>query len=141
MTLIATRGVEFSFNNQMYTQLDEVEMSSPSGLTLASIFMGLCESRLFDKTVKLGVYFRYVGDTFVTFISELDCDCFHEKRNLLHPALTVTVEKEQDKSWNFLDDLVEKDGTEFLTSMYRRPTFKGDTSVGIPSVQKEDKLA
>ena len=62
---------------------------------------------------------------FAIFGSELDCDHFEGKLNLLHPALTCTVEKEQTNSLNFLDVLVEKDGTGFLTSIYRKPTFTG----------------
>ena len=62
---------------------------------------------------------------FGIFGSELDYDCFHEKLNLLHPALKCTVEKEQDNSWNFLDVLMEKEGTEFLTNVYRKSTFTG----------------
>ena len=109
----------------MYKQLHGVAMGSPLGPALAKIFVGFHESRLFDNTVKPGVYFRYVDDTFVVFSSELDCDCFHEKLNLLHPALNFTVEKEQNNSLSFLDVLVEKEGTGFLTSVYRKPTFTG----------------
>ena len=121
--LIATRGVELSFNNQMYKQLDGVAMSSPLGPALANIFVGFHESRVFDNTIKPGVYFRYVDDTFVIFSSELDCDCFHEKCNMLYPALKFTVEKEQNNTLNFIDVLVEKERTGFLTSVYRKPTF------------------
>ena len=77
------------------------------------------------RTVKPGVYFRYVDDTYVIFSSELDCDCFHGKLNVLHPALKFTVEKEQNNSLTFLDVLVEKEGTGFLTSVCRKPTFTG----------------
>ena len=52
-------------------------------------------------------------------------DCFHEKLNLLHPALKFTVEKEQNNSLNFLDVLVEKEGTGFPTCVYRKQTFTG----------------
>ena len=82
---IATLGVEFSFNNQIYKQLDGVAVGSPLGPVLANIFVGFHESRLFDNTVKPGVYFRYVDDTFVIFGSELDCDCFYEKLSLIYP--------------------------------------------------------
>ena len=76
--LIATRGVEFSLNIQMDNQL---------GPALANIFVGFHESGHFDNTAKPGVYSRYVDDSFVIFVSELDCDHFQEKLNLLHPAL------------------------------------------------------
>ena len=125
LMLIATRGVEFSFNNQMYKQLDGVAMGSPWGPAFANIFMGFHDSRPFDNTLTRGVYFRYVDDTFIIFSSELDCDFFHEQLNLLHPALNFTVEKEQSNSLSFLDVLVEKEGTGFLTSVYRKPTFTG----------------
>ena len=100
-------------------------MGSPLGSALANNFVGFHESRLFDNTVKPGVYFRFVDDTFAIFGSELGCDHFQEKLNLLHPALKFTVEKEQNSSLNFLDVLVEKEGTRFLTSIYRKPTFTG----------------
>ena len=48
MMLIATRGVEFSFNNQMYKQLDGVAMGSPLGPALANIFVSFHERRLFN---------------------------------------------------------------------------------------------
>ena len=74
---------------------------------------------------KPGFYFRYVDDSFVIFGSELDCDHFQEKLNLLQPALKFAIEKEQNNSLHFLDVLVEKEGTGFLTSIYRKPTSTG----------------
>ena len=80
---IATRGVEFSFNNQMYKQLDGVGMGSPMGPALANFSVGFLESRLFHSTVQPGVYFRYVKGTFVLFSSELECDRFYVNLNQL----------------------------------------------------------
>ena len=45
LMLIATQGVEFSFNNKMYNQLDGVAMGSTLGPALANIFVGFHESR------------------------------------------------------------------------------------------------
>ena len=109
----------------MYKQLDGVAMGSPLGPALANILFGFHESRLFDNTATPGVYFRYADNSFVIFGSELDCDHFQEKLNLLHPALKFTIEKEQNHSLIFLDVLVEKEGTGFLTSIYRKLTFTG----------------
>ena len=66
-----------------------------------------------------------MDDTCVTFESERDCDLFHEKLNRLHPALKFTIEKEQNNPLRFLDVLVEKEGSEFLTSVYRKPSIPG----------------
>ena len=109
----------------MYKQLDGVAMGSPLGPALANTVVGFHDSRLFDITVKPGVYFRFVDNAFAIYGSELGCDHFQEKLIMLHPALKFTVEKEQNNFLNFLDVLVEKRGTGFLTSIYRKPVFTG----------------
>ena len=43
----------------------------------------------------------------------------------MHPSLRFTVEKEKDGVLPFLDVKVEKSSNEFLTSVYRKPTFTG----------------
>ena len=43
--------------------------------------------------------------------------------NSLHPSLRFTYEKESNHSLPFLDVLVERHDLEFLTSVYRKPTF------------------
>ena len=101
LMLVTTGGVEFSFNNQMHKQLNGVAMGSSLGPALRNIFVGCHESRLFNNTIKPGVCFRYVGDTFVIFGSELECDSFHVKLNQLHPALNFTVDKEQKQLIEF----------------------------------------
>ena len=98
----------------MYKQLDGVKMGSPLGPAISNIFVVFHESRLLHNTAKPGVYFRYVDDIFVIFGSELDCDNFQQKLNLLHPVLKFTVEKEQNNYLNFLYVWVEKEGTGFL---------------------------
>ena len=43
----------------------------------------------------------------------------------MHPSLRFIVEKEKDGILPFLDVKIEKSTNEFLTSVYRRPTFTG----------------
>ena len=43
LMLISTRGVEFSFNNWMYKQLDGVAMGSSLGPALANIFLAFMQ--------------------------------------------------------------------------------------------------
>ena len=108
---------------------------------MPNILVGFHESRLFDSTVKPGGYFRIVDDTFAIFGFELGCDHFHKKLNLLHPALKFTGEKEQNNSLNFLDVLVEKEGTGFLTSIYRKLTYTGQYIRSNSSSPKTSKIS
>ena len=41
---MVTGGVEFSFDDVMYRQVDGVAMGSPLGPLLANVFVGYCES-------------------------------------------------------------------------------------------------
>ena len=121
---LATFSVEFSFNNNMHRQIDGVTMGSPLGLALANIFVGYQEAKLFNIAKRPLVYFRYVDDTFAVFNNEENCNTFLTHLNSLHPSLRFTYEKECYHSFPFLDVLIERHNSEFLTSVYK-PTFTG----------------
>ena len=61
-----TQEVEFSFNGDMYRQVDGVAMGSPLGPVLANIFVGYCEFRIPENRWPK-FYRRYVDDTFSLF--------------------------------------------------------------------------
>ena len=50
---------------------------------------------------------------------------FFHKLNDLHPSLSFTMEEENSNKLPFLDVLVERGESSFLTSVYRKPTFTG----------------
>ena len=106
-------------------QINGVAMGSPLGPALASIFVGYEEAQLFNIAKRPLVYFLYVDDTFVVFNNEKDCNTFLTRLNSLHPLLRFTYEKESNHSLPFLYVLVERHDSEFLTSVYRKPTFTG----------------
>ena len=122
---LATSSVEFSFNNNMHRQIDGVAMGSPLDPALANIFVGYQEAKLFNIAKRPLVYFQYVDDTFAVFNNEEDCNIFFIHLNSLHPSLRFTYEKESNHSFPFLDVLLERHDSEFLTSVYRKPTFTG----------------
>ena len=125
---ISTTSVDFLFNENIYRQVDGVAMGSPLGPTLANIFVGCYEQKLFTDTARPSVYFRYVDDTFAIFSSSKDCLMFLDGLNRLHPALKFTYETECENCLPFLDVLVTKDVAEnkYKTSIYRKPTFTGN---------------
>ena len=67
------------------------------------------------------MYFRYIDDTFRALGSETDAGEFFSHLNYMHSAL----EKENNFPLSFLDVLVCKETSAFLTTVYRKPTFTG----------------
>ena len=123
---MSTVNVQFSFNNEMYMQVDGVAMGSPLGPVLANIFVGYYEEKLFRSCSLPLFYRRYVDDTFALFSTQTEMDQFQEQLSNLHTSLVYTKEDEVDNTLPFLDVLVERSGSMFTTSVYRKPTFKGE---------------
>ena len=121
----ATKLVKFSFNYNMYKQIDGLAMDSPLSVALGNIFVGYRESKLFESTTKPFLHHRYVDDTFAIFGLEDEGTSFVDVLNSMHSTLKFTFEKEQNDQLPFLDVLVEKSNEEFLTSVFRKPTFTG----------------
>ena len=66
-----------------------------------------------------------MNDAFVVFGNKDECDLFLDSLNSLQPSLRFTFEKESNLALPFLDVLVEKSPSKFITSVYRKPTFTG----------------
>ena len=122
---MVTSGVEFFFDDIMYRQVDGVAMGSPSGLLLAHIFVGYCESRIPENEYP-PFYCRFVDDSFAYCLDQRSLMEFKSKLCSLHPSLQFTSEVESKMSLSFLDVLVERivDGG-FVMSVNRKPTFNG----------------
>lgn len=126
LLIMATSGVEFSFDNQMYRQVDGVAMGSPLGPILADIFMGYHEKKLFESSEEPLMYYRYVDDTFVLFKDQAQSVSFHHLLSGLHPSLSFTMEGEVDSKLAFLDVMVQRVSSSFKTSVHRKKTFTGE---------------
>ena len=69
---LTIKSVFFSFNYEMYKQIDRVSMSSSLGVIQENIFEGFHEKLVFDKFPKPYFYVCYVDDSFDSFSSYHD---------------------------------------------------------------------
>ena len=117
-------STELSFDNIMNRQIHGVLMGSPMRSALADIFVGFHEKGLVFSPNKLVVYFCYVDDTFCLFNNEIEARWIFTFLNIIHPALKFTLDKKTDYTLTFLEVLVCRTPLCYITSIYRKPTFR-----------------
>ena len=124
LMVLETSGVEFSFNDVMYRQVNGVAMGSPLGPALANIFVGYHGKRIpISEWPEL--YHRFVDDVFSHFATKDESVTFFHRLNNLHDSLEFTMEGEDAGSLPFLDARVTRTESGMVTSVYRKPTFTG----------------
>ena len=114
----------FSFNGQLYQQIDGVSMGSPLGPTLADIIMTALEDAIIKPLIDSGVlkfYSRFVDDTLV-LAKPYDFPFILNKLNSFHPQLQFTIDSfTDDQDIHFLDIKITPNGT----SVYHKSTHTG----------------
>ena len=95
----------FSFNGQLYNQVDGVSMGNPLAPILADFFMNNLEETIFSHRKNFFPlhYYRYVDDTFCVFNNKDNAEKFLDFINTIHPNIKFTIEYEKDVSLAFLD--------------------------------------
>ena len=69
---------------------------------------------------------RYVEDCFILFRNNQECENMFSKFNTLYKAISFTVDPEDDdNTLAFLDVLVKRKQSKFITSIFRKKTFTG----------------
>nr|VZI32915.1 unnamed protein product [Spirometra erinaceieuropaei] len=111
----------FTFNGQIYEQLQGTPMGSPISGYLAEAVMQELEARIF-LSHKPKFWMRYVDDTFVILRRDAK-DNFKRELNSVFPQIQFTMEEEEDGVLPFLDVQVtrQEDGT-LQTGVFRKAT-------------------
>ena len=123
LLLLCTQGVPFTFNDDIYMQVDGVMMGSPLGALFANIYMCELENTIIPQLESsMKNWTRYVDDTFA-FVKPGEENNILEILNSYHPSIKFTYDMEQNSSIPFLDVLIKKapDG-KIQTSVYRKTT-------------------
>ena len=114
------------FDGKFYEQCDGVAMGSPLGPTLANVYMCHFENIWlgnYPAHYKPTVYRRFVDDTFLLFRTKYHVEKFKNYINKQHKNIKFTSEIQKNDSLSFLDITITPENNEFVTSVYRKPTF------------------
>ena len=118
----------FIFNGNIYKQTDGMAMGSPLGPTFANIFMCFLEELFLDQCphhFKPLFYRRYVDNTFVLFRDKSHANMFLEFITSFHPNIKFTMDVECNEQLSFLDILVSRSNSHFITGIFRKNMFTG----------------
>ena len=119
---LCTKNVYFSFNNEIYIQLDGVAMSSPLGLVIVNIFMVELETTLVPKFEDhVQKWRRFVNDTF-TYVKIGSVEYVLSVLNSFDKNIKFIYGEEKNNTLPFLDVLFIRDGEKLNTTVYRKDT-------------------
>ena len=122
LLLLCTKNVHFSYNGDIYTQVDGVAMASPLGPVLAGIFMVELERAILPTLRKhMRPWKRYVDGT-ISYIKEESIEHVLSELNGYHDNIAFTFEIENDGKLPFLDVLVIRKDYEVEATVYRKST-------------------
>ena len=121
----ATKDQLFTFNGQLYEQIDGVAMGSPLGPLLANAFMCSIEDTL-EREGKMPKYYkRFVDDTLTIMPNEASADNFLDILNQCHSSIKFTMEMESNGMLPFLGTQLLNKHTHVETKVYVKPTNTG----------------
>ena len=107
---LCTKTVHFSFNNEIYIQIDGGTMRSLLGPVIVNIFMGELETRLALKLEDPVKYRRsFVDDTFV-YVKNGSVEYVLLVFNSFHKNTKFTYAQEQKNTLPYLHVLLIRDG-------------------------------
>ena len=119
LLLVCTKNVHFSYNEDIYTQVDGVAMGSPLGRVLVGIFITDLERTILLILRKhTSPWKRYVDDT-ISYIKEESIEHVLSKLNSYHDNIEFTYDMENDGKLAFIDVIVLRKDYEVETRVYR----------------------
>ena len=103
LLFLCTKNLHFSYNGDIFTQVDGVAMGSPLGPVLAGIFMVELERTILPTLREhMRPWKRYVDDT-ISYIKEESIEHVLSKLNGYHDNIKLTYEVENAGKLPFLD--------------------------------------
>ncbi|XP_066441337.1 uncharacterized protein [Eleutherodactylus coqui] len=119
----------FLYCGKLYRQLQGTAMGSNMAPSYANIYMRYIEETRLCTSPAWAfaqVWWRYIDDVFLIWNGSMEqLKAFHEEINNLLPELKFTLSA-SDKSIQFLDVLIIKQGSGLVTDLYTKPTDRNN---------------
>ena len=128
LLVLAMEETCFVFDGKLYKQCDGVSMGSSLGPHYANSFLCKHEKKWLNEcpeNIKPLQYRRYVDDIFILTRDREHHQKFLDYMNSRHENISFTDEMETNNSMAFLDVLVTRTDSSFVTNLYRKATFSG----------------
>lgn len=123
LTSLCMQQNYFMFDNTFYQQKEGLAMGSPLSPLMADIFMDKFECQYIIGERHILYYYRYVDDVIICWTGTYrQLLTFVQNLNRCHPKIKFKLEKEQDKSLNFLDLTITRTSNRHTFQIYRKPT-------------------
>jgi hypothetical protein len=117
----------FSNNEKILIQQDGLAMGTPTSGLIAEFFLqNLDDTHLthLSNEHKIAGYLHYVDDILIIYDSRhTDINNIQNDFNTIHPNMKFTAEAESSSKINYLDITIHSTPTNWVTSIYRKPTF------------------
>ena len=117
---LCMKTVHFMFNNKIYTENDNLAMSSPIGLLLANGLMVELEIPLVKNlSSKLSSRRPFVDDS-ICFLKKDSMKFVLDTLNNFHKNIKFNFEEERDRKIPFLDALLVRNNDYIVTTIYAK---------------------
>ena len=120
LRLCTTKAPFRSPRGALYYQTDGVAMGSPLGVLFAQAYMGWIENKVLQNGAPR-IYCRYIDDILTEVTSSDELQALRSRLEK-ESCLKFTVEESVRNRINFLDVTINGSGSEFTTSVFRKPT-------------------
>ncbi|VDP46919.1 unnamed protein product [Schistosoma margrebowiei] len=126
LLLLCTDKVQFTFEDEYFSQIDGGAMGSPLGPLLADVFMAHAENQTDELIGNMSLYKRYVDDILVVCEKKEDMYGLLNKLNTLQNHISLSCEEEKNDQLPFLDILLSRrENSSVKRSIFRKPTWTG----------------
>ena len=120
--MLCTKNVHFTFNEEVYKQVDGIAMESPLAPVLADIFMDEFENNIAPVLREyLNLWKRYVNDT-ICFVKIGAINYILTILNNFDHSITLICEVEKECKLPFLDVILIEKGNNIVTIVYSEVT-------------------